>query len=145
MDTLLTESMISSFSSSGLRFLGFYREASSGSFLLETAGNFRQNGTQLELIEYHAGRVRRGDQELAVQGSMSGAEMSSKSRMLRVASVAWRDENDSGDHRVAHLREADLGVFGRPLKQPACCAASVIKRGECGDLIPSSRFSKPSV
>jgi hypothetical protein len=55
MDTLLTESMISGFSSSG-----FYREASSGSFLLElfpgTAGNFRQNGTQLVLLEYHARR-----------------------------------------------------------------------------------------
>jgi hypothetical protein len=33
MDTLLTESMISGFSSSG-----FYREASSGSFLLELRG-----------------------------------------------------------------------------------------------------------
>jgi hypothetical protein len=53
MDTLVTESMISCFSSSG-----FYGEASSGSFLLEAflelRGNFRQNGTQLVLLEYHA-------------------------------------------------------------------------------------------
>jgi hypothetical protein len=53
METLLTDSMISVFSSSGLLL-----EASSGSLLreafsLKTAGNFRQNGTQLELIEYH--------------------------------------------------------------------------------------------
>jgi hypothetical protein len=49
MDTLLTESMISGFSS-----FGFFREASSGSFLLELRGNFRQNGTQLVILEYHA-------------------------------------------------------------------------------------------
>jgi hypothetical protein len=48
METLLTESMISNFSSSGL-LLG----TSSGSVLLKLRGNFRQNGTQLELIEYH--------------------------------------------------------------------------------------------
>jgi hypothetical protein len=43
METLLTESMICGFSS-----LGFFGEASS-----RPAGNFRQNGTQLEFIEYH--------------------------------------------------------------------------------------------
>jgi hypothetical protein len=41
--------MISYFFSSG-----FYREASSGSLLLELRGNFRQNGTKLVLLEYHA-------------------------------------------------------------------------------------------
>src|ERR1017187_1035068 len=46
METLLTESMISSFSSSGLL---------PGSFT-GPAGNFRHNGTQLVLIEYHAPR-----------------------------------------------------------------------------------------
>jgi len=58
MDTLLTESMISGFSSLGLLRSGFYREASSEAFfwklLLELRGNFRQNGTQLVLLEYHA-------------------------------------------------------------------------------------------
>jgi hypothetical protein len=49
METLLTESMISNFSSSGLLLGSFLRKRSS-----ETAGDFRQNGTQLELIEYHA-------------------------------------------------------------------------------------------
>lgn len=48
MDTLLTESMISGFSSSG--FYDFWLlQGSSG-----PAGNFRQNGTQLVLLEYHA-------------------------------------------------------------------------------------------
>src|SRR5580700_7990409 len=51
METLLTESMISSFSSSGL-LLG----TSSGSVLLKLRGNFRQNGTQLTSLEYHAAR-----------------------------------------------------------------------------------------
>jgi hypothetical protein len=37
MDTLLTESMISGFSSLAST-IGFYREASSGSFLLELRG-----------------------------------------------------------------------------------------------------------
>jgi hypothetical protein len=50
METLLTESMISN---SLLQ--GFYREACSGNFFLKLRGNFRQNGTQLELIEYHDG------------------------------------------------------------------------------------------
>lgn len=40
METLLTESMISC------------------ATLFRTAGNFRQDGTQLELIEYHAGLPR---------------------------------------------------------------------------------------
>jgi hypothetical protein len=52
METLLTESMISSFSSSGLLQESLFRKLS-----LELRGNFRQNGTQLELIEYHAGRL----------------------------------------------------------------------------------------
>jgi hypothetical protein len=54
METLLTESMI--FDSSS----GLLQGSFSGSFLLAssgTAGEFRQNGTQLESIEYHA----RGD------------------------------------------------------------------------------------
>jgi hypothetical protein len=51
METLLTESMISDFSSSLLQ------GSSSGSVLLKLRGNFRQNGTQLELIEYHAKRL----------------------------------------------------------------------------------------
>src|ERR1700693_4213126 len=50
METLLTESMISGCSSSGLQLGNFFRKRFS-----ETAGNFRQNGTQLELIEYHDG------------------------------------------------------------------------------------------
>jgi hypothetical protein len=49
METLLTESMISGFSSSALR-LG----SASGSVHLKLRGNFRQNGTQLVEIEYHA-------------------------------------------------------------------------------------------
>src|SRR5271154_5654539 len=56
METLLTESMICCFSSSVLLQGSLFRklsllEASSG-----TAGNFRQNGTQLELLGYHAAR-----------------------------------------------------------------------------------------
>jgi hypothetical protein len=55
METLLTESMISSFSFSGLRLLSFVFWASTGKLTrealleasFETAGNFRQNGTQL--------------------------------------------------------------------------------------------------
>jgi hypothetical protein len=53
METLLTESMVSGFSSSALLQGSSFRKLSSGSFS-ETAGNFRQNGTQLELLEYHA-------------------------------------------------------------------------------------------
>jgi hypothetical protein len=72
MDTLLTESMISGFSYSAL----LLREAASGSVVLKLRGNFRQNSTQLVLIEYHArvGRHRyllvdvRGDVDSVVAG-----------------------------------------------------------------------------
>src|ERR1700730_18102019 len=59
METLLTESMICSFSSSGLLQGSSLRELSSGSFSMKLRGNFRQNGTQLELTEYHARFLRR--------------------------------------------------------------------------------------
>jgi hypothetical protein len=53
METSLTESMIGCFSSSGLLFSGLLQGSFFRKSFSETAGNFRQNGTQLELIEYH--------------------------------------------------------------------------------------------
>jgi hypothetical protein len=53
MDTLLTESMISGsllLASTGK----LLQEAFFWNFFLELRGNFRQNGTQLVLLEYHA-------------------------------------------------------------------------------------------
>jgi hypothetical protein len=54
METLLTESMILYF----LFFWAAFRKLPEGAFFwklfLKLRGNFRQNGTQLELIEYHA-------------------------------------------------------------------------------------------
>jgi hypothetical protein len=45
--------MIGCFSSSGLLFSGLLQGSFFRKSFSETAGNFRQNGTQLELIEYH--------------------------------------------------------------------------------------------
>jgi hypothetical protein len=54
METLLTESMISSFSIFLASTGKLLQEALFWKLFSETAGEFPPNGTQLELIEYHA-------------------------------------------------------------------------------------------
>jgi hypothetical protein len=105
METLLTESMISDFSSSLLQ------GSSSGSVLLKLRGNFRQNGTQLELIEYHAptdgslfrspriDHWRRQIIEMChVSRRQCGMASQDNTRNHGVAILAWTALHFSGSH-----------------------------------------------
>src|SRR5580658_9299045 len=123
METLLTESMIGC------------------AILLRTAGNFRQNGTQLELIEYHARCRSHGHQALVAHGSTRVADTSSKCETLRVARVAWRARtipaiivSRSSRGRPFSFREA--------IKALACSADST-SNGAMRPSISTKRLSNP--
>src|ERR1017187_2570588 len=107
METLLTESMISSFSSSGLLLGSFFRKRSS-----ETAGNFSQNRTQLELIEYHASRslvsIKQSMDLLSAPRGRQGG--------IRLASPALNDEPKRCRRSWCRdLRVDGLAIFEQPL------------------------------
>src|SRR5580700_8784782 len=109
--------------------------------LLRTAGNFRQDGTQLELTEYHAGQRSHGHQAIAAHGLMRVAETSSKRETLRVASVAWRARTIPAIIVSRSSRGRPLS-FREAIKVLACCAASASK-GATRWSISSSNPSKP--
>src|ERR1022692_1747266 len=97
METLLTESMICY------------------ATLLRTAGNFRQDGTQLELIEYHAGRYG------AVRRSLSTDQPGSRGHHRSAeycASPAWHGGRERCRRSSCRaVREDGPEFFAKPSKR----------------------------
>src|SRR5271156_1422782 len=119
METLLTESMGSGFSSSALLLGSFFRKRSS-----ETAGNFRQNGTQLVV-----NRISRWS-FMVRSGARSPRINQGRRDIIEVRDIAGRQcgmagEKDSSDHRVAQFAGTALNFSRR--HQSACmlCGFSV--------------------
>src|ERR1700678_92209 len=111
METLLTESM-----GSGFFLSRFYREACSG-----PAGNFRQNGTQLELIEYHAGLRRRSWMAvIRLPRSMDRPRSPKDHRNAKhYVSPVWRGGRERFQRSSCRAVHGEDGpeVFAKPLRR----------------------------
>src|SRR6266478_5812607 len=107
METLLTESMICF------------------ATLLRTAGNFRQDGTQLELIEYHAGVFVPLSSDACSPRIDQGRRDIVEMRNVTRSQCGMAGEDNSSNHRVPQFARTTL-KFSRG-HQSACllCGFSV--------------------
>jgi hypothetical protein len=121
--------MISGFSSLASTILGFVGEASSG-----PAGNFRQNGTQLVLLEYHA-----ASRLTTCAKVTSSTKRRSEARAGRQPkSPAFENREDRGSLGSGGFHEHSEGVGQPPSRRhPHCTLELEVSRGSARTAVSS--------